>query len=578
MKKQLLLFVACLFSLVSYGQTNENGLKFVEGSFQESAGNIGNGFVLNTKNWPSDEQGEKASAVIRVKIEDMPIAEAEALSFDVKGSSNVSVSETRKNYLQSHNTIDVFVTPAKNFRLTVHHQAYGDTSFPITQELKEKGVYNLTLRNSRTVSVRFTSNPAGATIMLDGKNLTGKTPFVQQGVTYGKHQIKVLLNGIVKEEVEREISDKEAVCDFDIRDKKTIQFESDPNGAELYISESNIVKERATTPCELSLRYGSYQIIAQKNGIADTTSITVGDATPSKMVLQIVKKKQVEMFASYQGKRVDAFLDLDSRDANYTLDSEIRRHSAPSFRLRLPYGTYNATMSYGGNYKKRKIKVSGNSASQYEFPIKAKNDFVWPWQREYEAVPFGVTFGYVQKQMVTKGNGEKLKENGVWDDGEDKWLHGMQFGIRIQPCLSFGLGFSTGLFYELYISSNDEYDYDGFQEHNIYVPVHVLFRIPFSKKVALQLSGGLGFNYAVYGAYTGENLEDYTDFYGEDYFANRFNIAAEASLGLRFGPVQLNATYSKGINDHGSYHFVDSDYKTTINKLSIGISYVFGNN
>ena len=576
MRKKVLFYALSLLSIASYGQTNENGMKFIENSFVESVGNIGNGFVLNTKDWPSDEQGEKASAVIRVKIEGMPLSEAERLGFNVKGSSNVSVSERRTNYLQSHNIIDVFVTPSKNFRLTVHHDQYGDASFPITKELKEKGVYNLTLRNNRTVTVRFASNPDGASIELDGKMLTGKTPFVQQGVTYGKHTIKVLLNGIVKTTVEREISDKEATFDFDLRETKLIHFDSDPKNAQIFISEANNVKERAETPCDLTLRYGSYQIIGQKNGIADTISITVGDATPSTITLQIIKKKQVEMFASYQGKRVSAFLDLDSKDANYTLDADIKRKSANSFRLRLPYGTYNATMSYGGNYKKRKIKVGSGSETIYEFPIKAKNDFVWPWQREYNAVPFGLSVGYVQKQMVTEGNGEKLKENGVWDDGEDKWLRGFQVGFRIQPCLSFGLGLSTGLYYEFYISSNDKYDYDSFQEHCIYVPVHALFRLPFSEKFAISFSGGLGFNYAVYGAYTGKNLESYTDFYGQPAYAKRFNMAAEVGVGIRYKSVQLNAVYAKGINNHGSYESLDSSYETNVNKLSIGISYVFG--
>ena len=37
----------------------------------------------------------------------------------------------------------------------------------------------------------------------------------------------------------------------------------------------------------------------------------------------------------------------------------------------------------------------------------------------------------------------------------------------------------------------------------------------------------------------------------------------------------LQFQYSKGINNHGSYEFL-GNYKTTQNKLSLGLSYVIG--
>lgn len=102
-----------------------------------------------------------------------------------------------------------------------------------------------------------------------------------------------------------------------------------------------------------------------------------------------------------------------------------------------------------------------------------------------------------------------------------------------------------------------------------------LFRLPLGKKVALSVHGGLGFNYSVYGTYTSKEdyIEDFDDFYGEDGFPKRFNMAAEIGAGLRLGPIQLNFQYSKGINDHESYSTV-GDYKTVQNKYTFGISYM----
>lgn len=97
----------------------------------------------------------------------------------------------------------------------------------------------------------------------------------------------------------------------------------------------------------------------------------------------------------------------------------------------------------------------------------------------------------------------------------------MQFGLHLQPCFSFGLGMYTGIFYELYLSSNDNEYYTSYQEHDIYVPVHALFRLPFSEKVSLWIHGGLGFNYGVYAKYSSddEGADDLTDVFGEPLYA-----------------------------------------------------------
>ena len=210
------------------------------------------------------------------------------------------------------------------------------------------------------------------------------------------------------------------------------------------------------------------------------------------------------------------------------------------------------------------------------FKISARNSFVWPWQREYDAAPVGLGLSYVYKQLVTKGEGEKLKENGIWEDGQDKYLHGVQVGLHFQPCFSFGLGLYTGLFYEFYYSSNDKYDYDKFMEHCLYMPIHAYYRIPFSRSVALSVHGGLGLSYAFYGVICAKEsyVDDITDFYGEDGVPKRFNLTADIAAGLRLGPILLSFQYSKGINDHKSYEAM-GDYKTTQNKYSIGLSYMF---
>lgn len=243
--------------------------------------------------------------------------------------------------------------------------------------------------------------------------------------------------------------------------------------------------------------------------------------------------------------------------------------------MNLPYGTHSFRVSYNGKSKEKFINVNKPEQTQV-FKLSAKNDVVWPWQREYDIAPVGFSLAYVYKQLVTTGEGQKLKESGVWPDGKGKTLKGMQAGLHFQPCFKFGLGLYTGLFYELYVSTSKKYDYDMFIEHCAYVPVHLYYRIPFGRKVALSVHGGLGFNYVIHGAFSAkdEDIEDYTDFYEEDGFPKKFNMAMEVGAGLRLGAFQLNFQYGKGLNDHKSYSS-QGDFKTIQNKYTFGVSYMF---
>jgi hypothetical protein len=196
----------------------------------------------------------------------------------------------------------------------------------------------------------------------------------------------------------------------------------------------------------------------------------------------------------------------------------------------------------------------------------------------------GFTIGYVQKQWVTTGGGRTYKENAVWNK-EDGYLHGFQMGVHFQPCFKWGLGLYTGLFYECYISTqntdnldNSENIYaDFFQEHSLYVPLHLYYRIPFAYKYELSIHGGLGFDCGIYAEYSFtkyNNISPITSYYGEACSPKRINLSTEISLGFRVKSVMFNAFYSRGITDHEFYSAL-GNYKTIQNKLGIGLSFAF---
>lgn len=571
MKKILIITLsAVIYSLTGYGQTKDkapNEQMKLE-NFKEAKGEIAN-LLSHFKDWPRDRDDQDDAALIRVKLESIPQEEARNLTFLF--SPNCQISKQDYEFLTNRNEIWLFVTAASNTYIEVKHNptqgiSYGMSNrFTIPKKLEPKGVYELTLRNNKTTPITIHTQPQDAVVTLDGKRLSGNSPFQPSGITYGKHEVTISANGKFKRET-IEVADGNISFSYDLRKTRTLTIKSDPEGATI-LAEN---EKRGISPVTIDLPYGTYTIISiLNNQQIDTLRLTVDDITPSEITTHPVKKKSFEVIARYGGQRVNASLDVDDKYFG---------SGQPSYRLYLPHDKYKLRMSYAGKYKEKKIKVSHNSPSMYELKIPTKNSFTWPWEREYDATPAGVSVAYVSKQLVTQGGGEKLKENGVWADGINKSLNGVQVGFHIQPAFSFGLGLYSGLFYEFYYSkqSDENYAYNKFQEHCLYLPIHPYFRLPFTKYIALSIHGGLGLNYSVYGAYTDKEgeYENYTDFYGEPTYPKRFNLTADIGLGLRFGPIQINAQYSKGINNHKSYIEYGNDYKTVQNKISIGLSYV----
>lgn len=436
-------------------------------------------------------------------------------------------------------------------------------------------VYHLVLRDPSPVHIDTKLPGAYATV--DG----GTQPYTADESGYitlkdlsaGDHTANIYASdGSMRGTVQIKESDTDKLYELDARKKAKIDIRTNPEGGQIQIKDGEFT-ERYDRNKEYA--HKSYTVIATINGNIVEKQIAVDDKHTSFV---INNTKTFDITPMY-GNAVSATVYENGKALVAGEENDVVLDGY-TYHVTRPIGSKYKYYASGSNGKSKKtaISVENDMQTEYRLPLAARNSFVWPWQREYEAAPMGVAIGYVQKQMVTKGEGEKLKENGVWTDGEDKWLHGMQIGVFGQPCFSWGLGLYTGLFYEFYLSSNgsgNSDEYEDFQEHNIYLPVHALYRLPFGKKIALNVHGGLGFNYVVYGAYTADGYDDNSDFYGEDGSPKRFNMALEAGLDFRVGPVQIGLSYSKGLTDHEVYSSY-GDYKTTYNKIGINVAWVIG--
>lgn len=520
--------------------------------------------------FPTDRNNGQVSALIRVHYENMTKDEVRALQF--RFGNTTSLVEVRDSLNSADPCLWVFVAPTmESYMEVVSNQIYSNQQ--PTGELKSKSIYEVMVTNEKMVTVTVAVEPKDSQIFIDDKKADSNG--IVQNVHQGKHKLKIITNGKSHEE-EIEVSEGLGQSfSRDLRPLVEVVVRAD-RGARIYARDQVSGKYDMIGTVEneyvtIKRPVGStLDLKAELNGEIDEKSVAVAPYG-NEYSLEPVKRKSFEVYATYGGRKVPASLYVNGQRVGST--------DQMSFPLTYPINRqYRMEMTYYGRSKERTIKVRNNMNASQEFKISAHNSFVWPWQKEFDPVIGGVSVGYVRKQYVTSGEGEKLKEN-IWGD-ENKWMHGIQMGFHLEPTFHWGLGLYTGLFYEMYFSSSDIWgsdNYTDFMEHNIYMPVHAYFRLPLTRKVMIAVHGGIGMDYAIAGSFSTSDdyYEDWTDFYGEDFFPNRFNLAGEISVDLRFGPVAITGTYSKGILNHKSYAFL-GDYKTVQNKMSLAVSWVFG--
>ncbi len=193
-----------------------------------------------------------------------------------------------------------------------------------------------------------------------------------------------------------------------------------------------------------------------------------------------------------------------------------------------------------------------------------------PFNHAFDNYGGGLSLGYIQKQWVYNQDGETEK-TGVFDG--DKYLQGIQVGLRLDPQFGAGFGFNSGLFYEFCWAKSGSYNNNygsyhiTYNEHGLYMPLHLKFTMNFSKWFQLSLYGGTGFNYVLSGKAKATMDDDKKNSYTENVFKEeedwrRFNIMLEYGVALRIGAIQFDFTMSQGLKNWSD----NSDYKLKVGR------------
>ena len=264
----------------------------------------------------------------------------------------------------------------------------------------------------------------------------------------------------------------------------------------------------------------------------------------------------------------------ESRNQNPFKEDESKQSSS----LSTSSTTATTTPSYNSSSSTSSSTYSSStSSSTYSAP-----SYNYSYKPEPKRRFFGFSAGYVQKQWQSKAGGEKEKM-GYWDDS--KVVHGVQAGFRAEPYFKFGLGLNTGLLYEYYYTKSqpmmvDGYDvYGEMQEHALYMPVHLAYRLKFND-FHIYAFGGVGLDYGISSkVLLKENGSDYVGYDNSPIYETedamdwkRFNASYEFGGGLRYKMVELQFTMSRGFLNMSH----DSSYKFYQNKpmmLSLGFMF-----
>ncbi len=213
---------------------------------------------------------------------------------------------------------------------------------------------------------------------------------------------------------------------------------------------------------------------------------------------------------------------------------------------------------------KQEARTSYASTSRYNsgYTNYRSTTYRKPFNRKKDDYVGGFSVGYFRKQWTYENNGKKEKL-GIFDNKD--YLQGVQAGLRIDPQFGWGIGMNSGVFYEFcWAKSETERDRYGvyhytYNEHGLYVPVHLKYTMNFSEWFQLSFYGGAGLNYVFSGKV--KLKDDYGTDYSEDVFdaddMKRFNVMLEYGASIRIKALQFDFTMSQGLTKWSDA----SDYK-----------------
>lgn len=550
-------------------------LNYVGGSFRSSSANDvkTGGSDMGSYNMttrliqyqPSHNDAGILSGLVRIRFRNMS-------NSDIMDNFKVSVGQgyfaeeysTKEHpspYVDNAGALEYwfFVDPGENMDITLTHSTLGQVRIPGVS-VKSSQMYVAEIECEKRTTINFESDLEGTKVVFDNV-MIGEAPVKKENVPYGRYKVKYSRGDKTVEDV-IEVSETQTLFKAQMKELCAIDFTTNLPGAKFYVDDVEI----GILPLKAELTEGAHTIRAKApNGAYCEESINVTPMLKSYEV-KVFKSKVVDFYAMYNNSRISG--------ASLYINNQLRGETPVS--LDLPYGSYKVRMSYFGEDKKGKLEVNETSRSDYSLVIPMKHRGFNPFEIDYRKREYGIAFSFIQKWYKIKYQGNS-QDCDFWLD-EHK-MSGLRIGVPIQLMFGYGFGINTGLYCDIVFSSTDELqgmegETINLTDVSLYMPVHLLYRLPLSENFSIFLNGGVGLDLGLVQTLTAEGYDDAELEYGDDGMQNRFNVAGEFGGGIQFKALQVSAGYSIGLTDNKSFVGIDG-YKTTINRWDCTLSILF---
>ena len=252
MKRYILLFFALILSIPLLAQ-----LEVKEGSFKEVPGFVN----INTEKMYDDN--DKPYAVLKIKTENISSKERHELNF--KGDAQTFFEVEYKD-----GEVWLYISYYATY-IKISHEEFSSTEFHFPFDMKPKCGYELTLVNKTSNngqgagSLTITTTPEnGATIALNGKVLSQKTPYTNDMIAAGLYEITVSKYGfesVTKNIVINDGANTHLNIELPYLYVR-INITSEPSEARVFIDDVF----GGITPLSIdSIKYGAHELIVKKH-------------------------------------------------------------------------------------------------------------------------------------------------------------------------------------------------------------------------------------------------------------------------------------------------------------------------
>lgn len=578
MKKILLtLIVGLLLPMVAHAQ-----LDIVPGSFHNSnrgastasGTSLGQQDLTNmTIDWPLDEDGNDNAALLRVFFENFPPQEVGNVTPSLS-SGAIVISKSERTADNGNHFLMVFIPAKKNMDVTFTHPKYGSVRQSGANFDKHQ-VYDITLRNKTTVTVNINSNPIGAEVLFDGKNV-GRTPLKMEDVTLGAHMLEMrtpdqnIADGLSQRTIE--VTEAKNLFEYDLRRQFRAVFKADPHDASLRLLQNGATKiDWGKGQIEGYIPAGEYVVEGRIGTVNVSTPVSISNGMSFPVTVQVVPTKTVSFIALQNNLPVQGA----------TIDINGKTYGQTPMDIPLKYGDYHVQMMYSGVSKSGTLKVNDKSGPAFELKLPNRQHRAHnPFSTYYKKREWGIAVDYINKWYTFKDG--KVSDNyDMWSD--EKTMNGVQAGISYQPYFGYGQGLSTGLYWQGFFGTVDFIDggTGDYQEHSIYIPLQYQFRLPLGEEFSIALKGGIGVSYGVSNTIKidGESFDvgyGYNEEF-ETYMPKAFQLSVPLGVGIQFKAMQFEFKYSIGLTDNDDMYIADEGDNCSFkqNYWSAGLTLLF---